>query len=795
MLGIGLLLSVGLCFVVRNWEQKEMKKHGADLVREQVEKLQVTGLRSMEVLYSITAFVRTDGTISREEFHRFVQPALQRQPELQALEWTPCVPLAARSRVESAAQSDGLAGFTFTEIAPDGSVVNAGRRDRYFPVLYAEPATGNEAALGLDLASNPQRSQALQLAARTGQPAATEPIRLAQEKGNEAGFLVFLPAYRPLEATETGTNGRAVAGFAVAVFRVATLVNPTFAQLKQNGIETRLFDGMPSGQLIYADTTSSKRDGTAWLDFASRRWAVDYAFTPEFIATESHLQSWLVLAAGLIFTGLITAYLYGSWRRTVEIAAANQAKSDFLASMSHEIRTPLNAILGYAQLMQRDATQTPEQRDSIGGIYASGRHLLGLINEILDLSKIEAGRMELNPIDFDLAMLASGLAATFRPLCAQKKIGFRLDITEGRHHRVRGDEGKLRQVLINLAANSVKFTSAGEVALRMQRQPGGVWLFEVFDTGLGIPPEEQTEIFKPFHQGSGARHLGGTGLGLAIAQRQVELLGGTLGLNSERGIGSRFFFTIPLADTVTVTEETPPRVVRLAAGQVIRALIVDDNRANRDVLGRMLQSVGCEVLLATDGAAALQILNEHRVEIVLLDLLMPGMSGAETARKIRNDWGSAAPKIIAHTASVLPAHLAEARAAGCTDYIVKPFECDQIYACLERHLGVKFERAELPAEGLPEAPLGLVPLPDELCARLMVAAELHSTTALKTCLQELRQLGPEAGRLADQIRLRMRSYDMEGIQQLLARVANPASSTGQTTLEAEKPCADEFKKQ
>ena len=785
VLGIGLLLSVGLCFVVRGWEQKEMKKHGADLVREQVEKLQVTVLRSMEVLYSITAFVLTDGTISREEFHRFVQPALQRQPELQALEWIPCVPLAARLQVEAAARQDGLAGFAFTEIAPDGTVVKAAQRNQYFPVLYVEPANGNEAALGLDLASHTQRSEALQLAARTGQPAATEPIRLAQEKGNEAGFLVFLPVFRLPESSTLGAHGRAVAGFAVAVFRVATLVNPTFARLKQSGIETRLFDRVPSGQLIYADTTVRKSDGTSWLDFASRRWAVNYALTPKFIATESHLQSWLVLAAGVIFTGLITAYLYGSWRWTVEIAAANQAKADFLASMSHEIRTPLNAILGYAQLMQRDAAQAPEQRDSITGIYASGRHLLGLINEILDLSKIEAGRMELNPIDFDLAVLASGLAATFRPLCAQKKIGFRLEITEGRHHRVRGDEGKLRQVLINLAGNSVKFTSAGEVALRMQRQAGGVWLFEVFDTGLGIPPEEQAEIFKPFHQGSGARHLGGTGLGLAIAQRQVELLGGTLGLKSERGIGSRFFFTIPLADTVTVTDEAPPRVVRLSAGQTIRALIVDDNRANREVLGRMLQSVGCEVLLATDGAGALEILSEHRVEVVLLDLLMPGLSGAETARKIRTGWGSAAPKIIAHTASVLPLHLAEARAAGCTDYIVKPFECDQIYACLERHLGVKFERADLAVESLPDAPLGPVPLPDELCARLMVAAELHSTTALKACLQELRQLGPEAGRLADQIRLLMRSYDMEGIQQLLARVTTPASSASQTRLEAE----------
>ena len=382
--------------------------------------------------------------------------------------------------------------------------------------------------------------------------------------------------------------------------------------------------------------------------------------------------------------------------------------------------------------------------------------------------------MELNPIDFDLALLASGLAATFRPLCAQKRIGFRLDLGGGEHQRVRGDEGKLRQVLINLVGNAVKFTSAGEVAVRMVREPGDRWLFEVFDTGLGIPPEEQMDIFKPFHQGSGAQHQGGTGLGLAIAQRQVELLGGKLELKSERGTGSRFFFTIPLGESLMATEENAPRVVRLADGYSVRALVVDDNRENREVLGRMLSSVGCEISYATDGASALTTVRELRPEIVFLDLLLPGMSGAETARKIHAECGSAAPILIAHTASALAVHREEALAAGCLDFIVKPFECEQIYACLERQLGVKFQRATTVIDDtISDMPLECVALPEALCARLMVAAELHSTTTLKACLQELRLLGPETQRLADRIRQLMRSYDMDGIQHLLAQVAQP----------------------
>ncbi|HZI33307.1 MAG TPA: histidine kinase dimerization/phospho-acceptor domain-containing protein, partial [Candidatus Binatia bacterium] len=350
---------------------------------------------------------------------------------------------------------------------------------------------------------------------------ATAPVHLAQGPDNQAGLLVLLPVYANGLPDTVAARREKLTGFAVAVFRVNDLVRTEFDELRKKGIQACLFDNSPTGELIYG-THSVVAGSQVSLEVAGRRWIMEFWPTHQFIAAQPHLQSWLALAGGLGFTFLTAAYLFGSWRRTTQITAANQAKSDFLASMSHEIRTPLNAILGYAQLMQRDLTLPPEQRDSVTGISASGRHLLGLINEILDLSKIEAGRMELNPIDFDLAVLANGLAATFRPLCAQKRIGFRLDLPASQHLRVRGDEGKLRQVLINLVGNAVKFTSAGEVALRMVQEEDNRWLFEVFDTGLGIPSEEQSDIFKPFHQGRGAQHQGGTGLGLAIAQRQVE---------------------------------------------------------------------------------------------------------------------------------------------------------------------------------------------------------------------------------------------------------------------------------
>jgi len=771
--------------MTRGWEHQALKKRAHDLALEKAGQLHVSVLRSMEVLYSISALRSARGDISREEFHRFVQQALDRQPELQALEWIPRVPAAEKTEYERQAMADGLNDFHVTQIDPVGNLVRAEPRGEYFPVYYVEPLQGNAAALGLDLASQPQRREALVQATDNGSPVATAPIRLAQGPNNQAGLLVLLPVFAHLAPADVAERRRALAGFAVAVFRVNDLVRSEFDGLREKHIDACLFDGSASGELLYGQGLSGGE--TVPVEVGGRNWIMEFAPTPAFMAAQPHWQSWLVLACGLSFTFLISAYLFGGWRRTVQIAAANQAKSDFLASMSHEIRTPLNAILGYAQLLQRDLTLPPEQRDSVAGISTSGRHLLGLINEILDLSKIEAGQMDLNPVDFDLRMLAKELAATFHPLCAQKRISFRLDCggagletpdrADGERDgtRVRGDEGKLRQVLINLVGNAVKFTSAGEVALRVSPEPDGRWRFEVYDTGLGIPSEEQLDIFKPFHQGSGARHRGGTGLGLAIARRQVELLGGRLELKSERGIGSCFYFTIPLARSHAAPELPRPRVARLADGCHVSALVVDDNRANREVLGGLLSAVGCQVLLAANGEEAVNLIRRHRLDIVFLDLLLPGLSGVETAKKIA-ELGGLAPKMVAHTASALAIHREEALAAGCVDFIAKPFDAEQIYECLERHLGVRFQREEMFEAVVPASALKPVLLPEELCARMMVAAELHSATALKNCLQELRALGPDAQPLAERIRQLMRSYDMEGIQRLLTTAAQPEKS-------------------
>jgi len=761
---------------------------GHESVQQQAERLRVTVLRSMEVLHSIAGLHASNGRIERGMFQRFVVPALERQPELLALSWNPIVSHESRGGFEQSVRGEGFGDFRLVERTRGGDLVPANVRTNYVPVHCIEPLDRNRAALGYDLGSEADRRRSLELAAELGTPVMTAPLQLAQGPWDRPGLLVMQAVFD----TAAGKRG-ALAGYSVAVFRVDDLLSPLFEQLRRQGIDAGLFDGAVWGKPIFLGTLVRGRvDSEVSIDMAGGRWVLAYSIRPSYGASQLQITSWICLIGGVVSTLVTCGFLYNRWLRTVELDVtnarlrqevevrqeaearadlANRAKSDFLASMSHEIRTPLNAILGYTQMLRRDPALAPEQRDAVEGVHLGGSHLLGLINEILDLSKIEAGKMELNVVDFELAGLVRGVASTFRSLCARKGIGFRLGMEMDSRCFARGDEGKLRQVLINLVGNAVKFTMSGEVCLEVGWVDGGGWQFAVIDTGLGIPEEEQADIFRPFHQGSAAGHLGGTGLGLAIAQRQVELMGGELRCRSSRGAGSRFHFTIPLAAAAGEVERWVRSTGRLSEGQCVKALVVDDEPANRDVMARMLRSIGCEVEVASDSRAALLGVRAGDVNVVFVDLLLAGESGLEVAKELAGEGAPSRPVVIAHSASTLPSLKEMALSAGCVGFLAKPVSIEMLAESLERFLGVRFEEVEnleMPAVSVEEH-LSVVRLPEALCSRLMVAAELHSTTVLKSGLAELRQHGSEACRLADVIRQRMRGYDMDGIQRLLSR--------------------------
>ncbi|MES2644555.1 MAG: PAS domain S-box protein [Myxococcota bacterium] len=398
---------------------------------------------------------------------------------------------------------------------------------------------------------------------------------------------------------------------------------------------------------------------------------------------------------------------------------ANRAKSVFLANMSHEIRTPMNAILGFSQLMLRDQDLTPRQCQYLGTINRSGEHLLALINDILEMSKIEAGRTTLNLATFDLPVLLSDLEMMFRVRTDEKKLMFYVEMVGKVPRFIVSDINKLRQVFINVLGNAVKFTEHGGVGVRVgAKQDGAAGAFlqvEIEDTGPGISQEELGKLFRHFEQTKTGQQSGtGTGLGLAISQEFVRLMGGAITVTSQVGKGSMFVINLPLVEGDAhgvAAKDEPQRVMGLQVGQAsFRVLIADDVDDNRQLLEHLLAPLGFEIRLATNGEEAVREFEAWRPNLILMDYRMPVMNGDEAIRRIRAMPGGDATKIIAVTASVMLGNRQELMAIGADDFISKPFREMELFQKMHTHLGVEYvfsedpivrvETAELTAESL-----------------------------------------------------------------------------------------------
>ena len=385
-------------------------------------------------------------------------------------------------------------------------------------------------------------------------------------------------------------------------------------------------------------------------------------------------------------------------RQAVELRAAKEiaeqaskAKSEFLATMSHELRTPLTGALGMADLLAAEPLSDKE-RHLVEEIRSSGRHLLDLLSNVLDLSRIESGKLELEQTDFSIAELLEAVRSLLAPQAVERGLTLAFELDESVPPSLKGDPTRLRQVLINLVGNGLKFTSRGGVRVRVFRQPepdGRIRLrFEVRDTGIGIPQEKQAELFKPFVQAdsSTTRRYGGSGLGLAISRRLVEAMGGTLEVESLPSVGSCFWFEVVLeAGAVTSVEQAaldpttiPPR----------RILLVEDVELNRRLLQMMLSAHGHEVIFATNGAEAVDLVARERFDVVLMDVQMPVMGGVEATRRIRRMAGPTREvPIIGLTANVLASEQERYLAAGMNACLTKPIDWDQLFAALARSGG------------------------------------------------------------------------------------------------------------
>ena len=453
-----------------------------------------------------------------------------------------------------------------------------------------------------------------------------------------------------------------------------------------------------------------------------------------------------------------------------EAEAANLAKSAFLANMSHEIRTPMNAILGYAQILRRNADESWGQHDALETIQKSGDHLLKLINNVLSISKIEAGQQTLEPSDFDLDGLVQTLSVMFKLQCQEKGLAWRLESLHGARHLVRGDEDKLRQVLINLLGNAAKFTEDGEVILTVEADAVDQYRFNVRDTGPGLSEEEQSNLFEAFQQGAAGQRHGGTGLGLTISRQHLALMDSHLEVSSELGVGSMFSFTVHLpvaeGEVAQDTEVDWSRVTHLASGVQVKALIADDVEENRDILTKMLRDTGVEVTEVTNGREALQEVSDSRPDIVFLDIRMPVMGGVETVSHLRRNGHSKNVKVVAISASVLDHERQEYLEAGFDDFIDKPFRFERLCECMANLLGVTFEYSDQTGDaedvGLSVDPKEIV-VTQDLRDQLQDAAEVYSVTELEQHFNTLEALGDSHQQLARHLRDLRRNHDVDAI--------------------------------
>ncbi len=372
---------------------------------------------------------------------------------------------------------------------------------------------------------------------------------------------------------------------------------------------------------------------------------------------------------------------------------ANRAKSTFLANMSHEIRTPMNAIIGFADLLQREDGMTERQIQYSKFIKESGDHLTSLVNDILDIAKIEAGQMKLKNVDFALQGLAEELATMFQLKCEEKHLDWKIDYSHG-NCLVKGDEIKLRQVLINLLGNALKFTDSGAISFKISEVKKNYFQFEVADTGPGIPVESQEKIFEHFEQDKEGIDKGGTGLGLAISKKFITTMGGELKLESTVGKGTRFYFTLNLP-TITINQPSSSNVQKDRRSSKLTAhvkpLVVDDNLANRVLLNNILLEIGIESIEAVNGKDGIEQIRQHKPNIVFMDIQMPVMDGITAIRKLKEKNELNNIKMVAVSAAAFVHQQEKYLEEGFHYIITKPFDAEAIYNCLETLFGIPLE--------------------------------------------------------------------------------------------------------
>ncbi|QFY42253.1 response regulator [Candidatus Methylospira mobilis] len=481
--------------------------------------------------------------------------------------------------------------------------------------------------------------------------------------------------------------------------------------------------------------------------------------------------------------------------------AANKAKSLFLANMSHELRTPMNAILGFSHMMRRDPHLTESQRENLNIINRSGEHLLSLINDVLEMAKIESGHLQLEIAPFDLGGMVREVVEMMRLRAEEKGLQLALDLASSFPRNIRGDEARIRQILVNLVSNAVKFTKQGQVTVRLGVECNSNFnqhlRIEVEDTGPGISQQDQQRLFHPFVQLADGGEQKGTGLGLSISRQFAQLMGGDIGVDSTAGKGALFWVDLPV-ELVSAADVFKPEkrgeVAGLAPGQPsYRILIAEDQQENQLLLGKLMTGLGLEVKATGTGEQCVKLFQDWHPDLIWMDRRMPVMDGDEAARRIRQLPEGQSVKIVAVTASVFSEEQQELLDAGMNDIVHKPYRFEEIYDSLARQLGIKYRyHAEVEEHNIPVVltPAMLAVLPAAVRQQLREALESLDSGRITAIIRQIGECDAHLGRKLSGL---VEYFDYPAILNSLGRTADLSVASASLSHPGHQPDAQCFK--